>query len=85
MGNSRAFLAGILFVLAIVAVAAGIMYLLLPAHSLPSFFPGHISHGRLASAKHTVRGYAGLGAGIVLLVVAMVLLGTTRRRRYRPY
>jgi amino acid permease len=83
MGNGRSFIAGILFVIAIVAIAAGVMYVVTPAHSLPSFFPGHIA-GSLA--KHTKRGYIGIGVGVVLFIVAVVLVSTGRRRRsFRRY
>jgi len=84
-GNSRAFFSGILFVVGVVALVAGIMYLSMSAHSLPSFFPGHIASGTLATAKHTTRGFVGLGVGIVVLAAAIALLSTTRRRRYRRY
>ncbi|MDA8038345.1 MAG: hypothetical protein M0Z69_13030 [Actinomycetota bacterium] len=85
MGNGRSFIAGILFVVAVIALAAGVMYLVVPAHSIPSFIPGHIARGALVDAKHTKRGWAGIGVGAVLLVLAILLVSTGRRPRYRRY
>ena len=51
-----------LVVLGILAVVVGVIYLVEPIHSLPSFFPGHASHGR---GHHHIRGYVAIVVGIV--------------------
>lgn len=69
----------VLVVLGILAVVVGIIYLVEPIHSLPSFFPGHAAnkHG-----YHHIRGYIAIAVGVILLLLAAVL-GRTRRRAYR--
>ncbi|MHB1988538.1 MAG: hypothetical protein ACYCSF_11235 [Acidimicrobiales bacterium] len=81
MGSGRTFVAGVIFVVAVVALVVGVVYLTETAHSLPSFFPGH-SASAAAVGKHTKRGYAGIGAGVVLLLISIALLATRKRRRY---
>jgi NADH:ubiquinone oxidoreductase subunit 5 (subunit L)/multisubunit Na+/H+ antiporter MnhA subunit len=66
----------VLVVLGILAVVVGIIYLVEPIHSLPSFFPGHAPHGR---GHHHIRGYIGIAVGIILLIIA----GIPRRSRRR--
>jgi len=68
----------VLVVLGILAVVAGIIYLVEPVHSLPSFFPGHAAHGQV---HHHIRGYIAIVVGIVLLIIAAVA-GRSRRRAY---
>jgi uncharacterized membrane protein HdeD (DUF308 family) len=68
----------VLVVLGILAVVVGIIYLVEPIHSLPSFFPGHAAHGR---GHHHIRGYIAIAVGIVLVVVAAVA-GRSRRTAY---
>ena len=68
----------VLVVLGILAVVVGIIYLVEPIHSLPSFFPGSASHGR---GHHHIRGYVSIAVGIILLVIAAVA-GRSRRRAY---
>jgi uncharacterized membrane protein HdeD (DUF308 family) len=68
----------VLVVLGILAVIAGIIYLVEPVHSLPSFFPGHASHGQL---HHHTRGYIAIAVGIILLIIAAI----PRRSRRRAY
>ncbi|MGO9560728.1 MAG: hypothetical protein ACLPQS_06530 [Acidimicrobiales bacterium] len=80
MGTGRTFVAGVLFVLALVALALGALYIGVSAHSLPSFIPGHSSNV-LAVGKHTKRGIAGLAAGAVLLVISIALVASGRRKR----
>jgi NADH:ubiquinone oxidoreductase subunit 5 (subunit L)/multisubunit Na+/H+ antiporter MnhA subunit len=67
----------VLVVLGILAVVAGIIYLVEPIHSLPSFFPGHAAHGNI---HHHTRGYIAIGVGVVLLIIAAV-----SRRSRRAY
>ncbi len=76
--NVRGFLAAILLVVGIVAVVAGYIYLTHETHSLPSFFPGHVTGG---TGKHTHRGIAGVVVGGVLVVISLVLLATGRKGR----
>jgi len=68
----------VLVVLGILAVVVGIIYLVEPVHSLPSFFPGHAAHGQ---GHHHIRGYIAIVVGIVLLIIAAVA-GRSRRRAY---
>jgi hypothetical protein len=77
MGSGRSFLAGILFVVGILAIAVGVIYLLVQAHSLPSFFPGHIAH---SLGKHTKRGITAVAIGALLWIVAGVLVFSGRSR-----
>ncbi len=68
----------VLVVIGIVAVVVGIIYLVEPVHSLPSFFPGYAAHKNL---HHHDRGYAAIGVGVILLIVA-ALVGRSRRHAY---
>jgi hypothetical protein len=74
----RRALAIALLVVGIAAAAAGVLYLTQAAHSLPAFFPGYVAH---AAGKHPKRGYAGIGVGVVLVVVAFVVALSGSRRR----
>ena len=75
------FLVIILVVAGVLVLAAGIIYYVEPAKSLPAFFPGHGAH---LTGRHTTRGLAGIIAGAVLLVVAVIIARSGRRRsRYR--
>ena len=66
----------VLVVLGILAVVVGVIYLVEPIHSLPSFFPGHALHGQ---GHHHIRGYIAIAVGIILLIFA----GIARRSRHR--
>jgi NADH:ubiquinone oxidoreductase subunit 5 (subunit L)/multisubunit Na+/H+ antiporter MnhA subunit len=68
----------VLVVLGILAVIVGIVYLVEPVHSLPSFFPGYAAHGQ---GHHHIRGYVAIGVGIILLIIG-VAAGRSRRRAY---
>ena len=68
----------VLVVLGIVAVIVGIIYLVEPIHSLPSFFPGHAAHGK---THHHIRGYLAIAVGVILMIVAAAA-GRLRRRDY---
>jgi hypothetical protein len=68
----------VLVVLGILAVVVGIIYLVEPIHSLPSFFPGHAPHGL---GHHHIRGYIAIVVGVILLILAGIA-GRSRRRRY---
>jgi len=69
----------LLVVLGVLAVVVGIIYLVEPIHSLPSFFPGHAAHKR---GYHHIRGYIAIAVGVILLILAAVA-GRSRRRAYR--
>jgi hypothetical protein len=67
----------VLVVLGILALVVGVIYLVEPIHSLPSFFPGHAAHGR---GHHHIRGYIAIAVGVVLLILAGI--GGRFRRQY---
>jgi len=69
----------VLLVLGILAVVVGIVYLVEPIHSLPSFFPGHAAHKH---GYHHIRGYLAIVVGVILIIIAAVA-GRSRRRAYR--
>ena len=67
-----------LVVLGILAVVVGVIYLVEPIHSLPSFFPGHAAHGQ---GHHHIRGYIAIAVGVILLIIA-AMAGRSRRSAY---
>jgi hypothetical protein len=67
----------VLIVLGILAVVVGILYLVEPVSSLPSFFPGYAAHGHIH--RHT-RGYLAIAVGVILLIVAAIA-----GRSHRPH
>ena len=69
---------GVLVVLGILAVVVGVIYLVEPIHSLPSFFPGHAAQGQ---THHHIRGYIAIAVGIILVIIAAI----PRRSRRRAY
>ena len=66
----------VLILLGILALVVGIIYLVEPVHSLPSFFPGHVAHGQ---THHHIRGYIAIAVGIILVIIAAVSGGSRRR------
>jgi uncharacterized membrane protein HdeD (DUF308 family) len=74
----RGALAALIVAVGVIAIIAGVIYFTVPAHSLPSFFPGHIAG---APAKHSTRGVAGVLLGVVLVVLG-VILGRAGRNPY---
>ncbi len=66
----------VLVVLGILAVVVGVIYLVEPVHSLPSFFPGYASHGHI---HHHNRGYVAIAVGAVLLIIAAIPRRSGRR------
>jgi NADH:ubiquinone oxidoreductase subunit 5 (subunit L)/multisubunit Na+/H+ antiporter MnhA subunit len=68
----------LLVVLGILAVAAGVIYVVEPIHSLPSFFPGHALRGL---THHHIRGYIAIGVGVVLIILAGIMRRSRRPRR----
>lgn len=65
--TGRRTLAVVLAVIGIIAIIVGIIYFVSPAHSVPSFLPGHIA-GK--SYHHVKRAIAGVVVGVVLVVAA---------------
>jgi len=64
----------ILLVLGVLALLAGVVYLALPAHSLPAFM------GRLPTHVHrSKRGIASLVVGAILAIVGGLLVARSRR------
>jgi NADH:ubiquinone oxidoreductase subunit 5 (subunit L)/multisubunit Na+/H+ antiporter MnhA subunit len=68
----------ILVILGILAIVAGVIYLIEPIHSLPTFFPGYAAHGQ---GHHHIRGYVAIVVGIILLIIGAVV-GRSRRSAY---
>ena len=73
--NAPMWLTVLLGVLGIVCIIVGILYFAEPAHSLPSFFPGHTAHGTKPRTKH---GIAAVVVGVVLLIAAWFTSGRKR-------
>lgn len=69
----------VLVVLGILAVVVGVIYLVEPIHSLPTFFPGYAAHKQ---GHHHIRGFIAIAVGVILLILAAVA-GRSRRRAYR--
>jgi NADH:ubiquinone oxidoreductase subunit 5 (subunit L)/multisubunit Na+/H+ antiporter MnhA subunit len=68
----------ILVILGILAIVAGVIYLIEPIHSLPTFFPGYVAHGQ---GHHHIRGYVAIVVGVILLIIGAVT-GRSRRSAY---
>lgn len=66
----RALLVALLVIVGLAGIAAGVAYLVVPVHALPSFMPGHVAHGNGHLPKH---GYTAIGVGVVLIVVGIVV------------
>jgi hypothetical protein len=69
----------VLVIIGIVAVVVGVIYLIEPVHSLPSFFPGYAAHSKI---HHHDRGYAAIGVGVILLIIAALVGRSSRRHAY---
>ncbi len=76
MTAASRFLVIILVVLGVLAIVVGIIYYAEPAKSLPTFFPGYAAH---VKGRHTTRGLAGIIAGAVLLIIAVITARAGRR------
>jgi uncharacterized membrane protein HdeD (DUF308 family) len=67
---------GLLALIGILLIVVAILYFAEPAHSLPSFFPGHTGHGTKTRPKH---GIAALVVGLIVLALAWVSRSRSRR------
>ena len=81
--NRALILPAILVGLLLIAVA--VVYFVDTAHSLPSFFPGHVSAtSKEAAHHHTKHGIAALVVGLALLVFAWFQSGPRREAGPAP-
>lgn len=71
-------LAVIVGIVGLLALAVGIVYFVVPAHSLPSFM-GTIAHSNGHRAKRGV-GAVVVGAVLVVVAVVMAVVGGNRSR-----
>lgn len=79
MQKNRALVIPAIIVGVVLLVVAGI-YFAEPAHSLPSFFPGHTGAGGKTGAHHHVKhGIAALIVGLGCFVVAWFQTGPARQ------
>lgn len=76
--NNRRPLAILAIVVGIVLIAIAIVYWAEPAHSLPSFFPGHQAG---SNHHHTKHGIAAFLVGLACLVFAWFNTGGPRASR----
>ena len=77
MSTGRKLFAILLVLIGLILIAAGVVYFVVKAGSLPSFVPGHIAG---SSAHRTKRGLVAVIVGAVVLLVAVVTAGVGRRR-----
>jgi len=59
------------------SIVVGVIYFVVKAGSLPSFFPGHFAGSTAHRSKH---GLVAVVVGAVLLVVAAIFAAVGRRR-----
>ena len=78
----RRILIAIVFIIGVLALVVGIVYISQKASSLPSFFPGHSATLHRA---HKSRGYAGVALGAVLIIISLIAAYMTAGRRRRHY
>ena len=64
----------VLLIVGLVALAVGIVYFVVPAHSLPSF----MGRTHSASAHRSKRGIAGVAVGVLLLIGAVIAFARSR-------
>jgi uncharacterized membrane protein HdeD (DUF308 family) len=79
--NSRP-LAAVAVVIGVVLIVVSVVYFAEPAHSLPSFFPGHVDATGTSEATHhhTKHGIAALVVGLGLFAFAWFATGPAGRR-----
>lgn len=69
----------VLLVAGIAAIAAGAVYIALPARSLPHFFPWYSAHAYKHATKH---GIAVIVLGVVLLAMTWIVQWSAKRSRF---
>ena len=70
--------------LGIVLIVVAVIYFVEPAHSLPSFFPGHVSATSAeANHHHTKHGIAALVVALACFAFAWFQTGPKTRARRR--
>ena len=67
--------------LGIVLIVVAVIYFVEPAHSLPSFFPGHTAG---ATTHHVKHGIAAVVVGLALMVFAWFATGPRKAAAARP-
>ena len=77
MSAGRKLLVTLLVLIGLVLIAAGIVYFVVKAGSLPSFMPGHIAG---STGHRSKRGLIAVIVGVVVLLVAVVTASVGRRR-----
>jgi uncharacterized membrane protein HdeD (DUF308 family) len=60
----------VLAVLGVLAILAGIIYIALPAKSIPHFFPDYTAHSHFHANKH---GAVAIVFGVILIVIAVLI------------
>jgi uncharacterized membrane protein HdeD (DUF308 family) len=76
----RKILVPLAVVLGIALIVVGIVYFVEPAHSLPSFFPGHVSPtDPEAPHHHTKHGIAAVLVGLACFAFAWFQTGPKKR------
>jgi drug/metabolite transporter (DMT)-like permease len=79
--NAPLWLTVLLALAGVVLVVVAIVYFVEPAHSLPSFFPGHSG---TETKHHTKHGIAALLVGLAAFAVAWISTGTKSATRNEP-
>jgi hypothetical protein len=74
-------LAAVALGLGLALIAVAVVYWIEPAHSLPSFFPGHANGSNHHHVKH---GIAAFFLGLALLAFAWFQTGDKQRSGKRP-
>lgn len=77
MRAGRRLLVGLLVVIGLALIAVGIVYFVVKAGSLPSFFPGHVVG---STGRRTKHGVIAVVVGAALLVIAVIDASLGRRR-----
>ncbi len=69
-------------VLGVLLIVVAVVYFVTPEHSLPSFFPGHVSAGSAtASNHHTKHGIAALVVAIACFAFAWFQTGPKAKQQ----
>jgi uncharacterized membrane protein HdeD (DUF308 family) len=65
----------LLAIIGILAIVVGVIYIAEPAKSIPHFFPAYQAKSHFHATKH---GAAAIVVGVVVLVIAVILVVTSR-------